>query len=54
MGALIGALYASGMKGRQIHELVERHLVSHAEGRRARLKKHTELLKWIGPAREPT
>jgi NTE family protein len=51
MGALIGALYASGMKGRQIHELVDCHLVSHAEGRRARLKKHTELLKWIGPLR---
>jgi NTE family protein len=49
VGALIGALYASGMSGRKIHDLVERHLISHAEGRRARLKKQTEFLKWVGP-----
>ena len=51
IGALIGALYASGMAGRKIRALVEEHLVSHAQGRRARFKKGTELLKWIGPLR---
>lgn len=49
MGALIGALYASGMTGRSIRALVEEHLISHELGRRARFKKGTELLKWIGP-----
>jgi len=49
MGALIGALYASGMAGRKIRALVKDHLISHIQGRRRRLKKGTELLKWIGP-----
>jgi NTE family protein len=49
MGALIGALYASGVTGRKIRALVEEHLISHEQGKRARLRKGTELLKWIGP-----
>jgi len=49
IGALIGALYASGMTGREIRTLIEEHLISHEQGRRARFKKGTELLKWIGP-----
>jgi NTE family protein len=49
MGALIGALYASGMTGRQIRALVEEHLISREQGRRARFKKGTDLLKWVGP-----
>ncbi|MDM7915510.1 MAG: patatin-like phospholipase family protein [Candidatus Eisenbacteria bacterium] len=49
MGALIGALYASGVPGRRIREMVEEHLFSHARGKRARFKEGTERLKWIGP-----
>jgi NTE family protein len=49
IGALIGALYASGMTGRKIRELVEEHLIWHDQGRRARFKKGTALLKWVGP-----
>jgi NTE family protein len=49
IGALIGALYASGIPGREIRGLVEKYLVSHEQGRRARFKKGTEFLKWIGP-----
>lgn len=49
IGALIGALYASGIPGREIRGLVEKYLVSHEQGRRARLRKGTEFLKWIGP-----
>jgi NTE family protein len=49
IGALIGALYASGTEGRAIRALVEEHLISHAQGRRARFKEGTELMKWIGP-----
>jgi NTE family protein len=37
------------MTGRKIRALVEEHLISHAQGRRARFKRGTELLKWIGP-----
>ena len=51
MGALIGALYASGMPGRQIRALVEEHLITHERGRRARLRWHGALLRWIGPLR---
>lgn len=49
MGALLGGLYASGLTGRQIHALVDDHLVSHVRGTRARLRKSRELLRWMGP-----
>jgi NTE family protein len=51
MGALIGALYASGMPGRQIRSLVEEHLITHERGRRARIRWHRALLRWVGPLR---
>ena len=49
MGSLIGALYASGLSGRAIRELVESHLVSPREALRARVRKGAALLKWVRP-----
>ena len=49
MGALIGALYASNMSGREIRALVEERLISHDTSLRARLKRRADLLRWIGP-----
>ena len=47
MGAIIGALYASGLSGREIRELVRGHTISKDDTWRKVLDKKTELLKWV-------
>ncbi len=53
MGALVGALYASGMSGLAIHELVRKHFVTRNEPFRAAMKKRVDLIKWVGPTVQP-
>jgi len=47
MGAIVGALYASGMDGRAIRELVERHIILKDDKWRDLFEKKEELLKWV-------
>lgn len=49
IGALVGALYASGMAGRSIRELVTRYFVTGGQGFRGAIRKRVDLLKWVGP-----
>lgn len=49
MGAIIGALYASGMTGREIRSFVDQHLVSRGEGLRDKIRKGVALLRWVHP-----
>jgi NTE family protein len=47
MGSVVGALYASGMSGREIKERVKGHTISKNDSWRSLLDKKTELLKWV-------
>lgn len=47
MGAIIGALYASGMSGREIRELVKKHVISKDDNWRDVIEKRADLLKWV-------
>jgi NTE family protein len=47
MGSVVGALYASGMSGREIKERIKEHTISKSDTWRTLLDKKTELLKWV-------
>jgi NTE family protein len=47
MGAVIGALYASGMSGKEIRERISRHLILKADTWRDIIAKKDYLLKWV-------
>ena len=47
MGAIVGALYASGMTGRAIRELVRRHIILKEDKWRDLYAKREALLKWV-------
>jgi NTE family protein len=47
MGAVIGALYASGMSGREIRERISRHLILKDDTWRDIMAKKNHLLKWV-------
>lgn len=47
MGAVIGALYASGMSGKEIRERISRHLILKDDTWRDILAKKEHLLKWV-------
>jgi len=47
MGALVGALYASGRSGRDIREITHRHFISRADSIRDVLDKKSALLSWF-------
>ncbi len=47
MGAIVGALYASGMSGAELRELVLRFEVLESDTWRESLGKRAELLRWI-------
>jgi NTE family protein len=47
MGAIIGALYASGMSGREIRERISRHLILKDDTWRDIIAKKGHLLKWV-------
>jgi NTE family protein len=47
MGAIVGALYASGMSGREIKERVKRHIVLKDDTWYDLIEKRADLLKWL-------
>jgi NTE family protein len=47
MGALIGALYASGMTGGDIRLLIEEHTLHHSHGLKEMLEQGNTLLEWV-------
>jgi len=47
MGAIVGALYASGMSAREIREVIERRLILKNDTWRDVLEKREDLLKWV-------
>jgi len=51
MGAIVGALYASGRSGKDIRELAERHVVSRDDGLKEILQKRANLIKWLAIVR---
>lgn len=46
MGAVLGALYASGLSGAQIRALVEEHVITRRDGIRQVIRKGRKLLHW--------
>ena len=49
IGALIGSLYASGLSGKAIHEVVSRYRRASDEPLRSVIRKRAALLRWVGP-----
>ncbi|UTW44419.1 patatin-like phospholipase family protein [bacterium SCSIO 12696] len=47
MGAIIGALYASGLSGEEIHAGVYRHTIRKSDELKSILAKKSDLLKWL-------
>lgn len=47
VGAVVGALYASGMSGREIHDLVHRLVISRTDKWEVIVEKGKELIKWF-------
>ncbi len=47
IGAILGALYASGLSGEEIEERVRQHLYSHKNGIKDNYKRRKHLLKWL-------
>ena len=47
MGAIIGALYASGMSGKEIRERISKHLIRKDDTWRDIIAKKGHLLKWV-------
>lgn len=48
MGAIMGALYASGMTGAQIRKTVRENIITEDDGIRDVLKKRGAILRWLG------
>ncbi|MCF7837914.1 MAG: patatin-like phospholipase family protein [Candidatus Marinimicrobia bacterium] len=51
MGAIMGALYASGKTGKEIRQLTERHIVSRDDGLKDVYAKKDTLLTWLRTVR---
>jgi NTE family protein len=47
MGAIIGALYASGISGQELKERVERHIILKDDTWQDVIEKRANLLKWV-------
>jgi NTE family protein len=47
MGAIVGALYASGMSARQIREVIEKRLILKNDTWRDVIEKRQDLLEWV-------
>ncbi|MBI4965004.1 MAG: patatin-like phospholipase family protein [Desulfomonile tiedjei] len=47
MGAIVGALYASGMSAREIREVIERRLILRNDTWRDVIEKREDLLRWV-------
>ncbi len=47
MGAIVGALYSSGMAAREIREVIERRLILKNDTWRDVIEKREDLLKWV-------
>lgn len=50
IGAIVGALYASGMSGKAIHDIVTEYFATDGEPLRKVIKKRVEMLRWVGPS----
>ncbi len=48
MGAIVGALYASGRSGSELADLVRRHAILKTDGWKDLFEKRANLLRWIG------
>lgn len=51
MGAIVGAMYASGFTGKEMHELIERRIIMQRDGLKEVYRKKRELLKWLSIVR---
>ena len=51
MGAIIGALYASGMSGKEIREGVEKHIITRGDTLKGVLRKIVDAVKWLAIVR---
>lgn len=51
MGAIIGALYASGLSGKDIRQMVEQYLIKPDDRLKDVYRKRGSLLKWLGSVR---
>lgn len=47
MGSIIGALYASGLSGAKIRDLIERHTITRRDRFRDVFRKRGELIQWL-------
>lgn len=47
MGAIVGALYASGLSGAQIHDGITQHIITHDDSLADIYRKKRELFKWF-------
>ena len=47
MGAIVGALYASGMSAREIREIIAKRLILKDDTWRDVIEKREDLLKWV-------
>ena len=47
MGAIIGVLYASGKSGKEIHHIVEEHILTRRDGIKGVYAKKNALLRWL-------
>ncbi|MGS2722872.1 patatin-like phospholipase family protein [Porticoccus sp. GXU_MW_L64] len=47
MGAIVGALYASGLSGTDIHAGINRHIIRKGDDLKNILAKKSDLLKWL-------
>ena len=51
MGAIIGALYASGQSGEEIREGIDKHMITDEDTFKDVIAKRADLLKWLGAVR---
>ena len=47
MGAIIGALYASGISAREVRAIIEKHIILKNDTLRTVIRKREKLLKWV-------
>ncbi len=51
MGAIIGALYASGKTGKEIRGIIENHMITGEDGLKEIFEKRGSLFKWLKAVR---
>jgi len=51
MGSIIGALYASGLSGSEVRQLIERHTITRRDRFKDVFRKRSDLIQWLTFAR---